>query len=199
MHLSVSCSLVERGQRAHGAWGTFLVMRGVFCSAKRSSDMTHVCLSVSVWTASFCTAVILTSQSVWSIIKRKKYQNECSVAMMPDLFLFTSVRVSQKTFAGEKKNVDVRRFVSVKSVTMWCAQLRWLWIDYQMGGVMWLFHLLKCCRHVQWVLGNLCMYFNIIENFLFMNDILSENLSLEEPFLMPNPPTWNNAVVNLED
>lgn len=51
---------------------------------------------------------------------------------------------------------------------------------------------------MQWVLGNFCMYFNIIENFLFMNDILSENLSLEEPFQMPNPPTWNNAV-NLED
>lgn len=99
VHLSVSCSLVERGRRAQtlGAlsWSCeVFFFPDFFFFANCSPDVTHVCLSVSVWTASFCTAVILTSQSVWSIVKRQKYQNERSAAMMPVLFLFTSVRVS---------------------------------------------------------------------------------------------------------
>lgn len=134
VHLSVSCSLVQRGRRAQTLGALSWSCWGCFCSAlffcwfflaNRSPDMTHVCLSVSVWTASFCTVVILTSQSVWSIVtKKKKYQNECNVTMVPDLFLFTSVHVSQKPAAGEKKNVDVRWFVSVELVTIWRAQLR---------------------------------------------------------------------------
>lgn len=83
VHLSVSCSLVQRGRRAQtlgalswSCWGCFSSALFLFVFfgflANRSPDMTHVCLSVSVWTASFCTVVILTSQSVWSIVTKKK-------------------------------------------------------------------------------------------------------------------------------
>lgn len=131
VHLSVSCSLVQRGRRAQtlgalswSCWGCFSSALFLFflvfwpialltwhtCASPCQYGLPHF----APWLSSHLRVFEVSSQ-------KKKYQNECNVTMVPDLFLFTSVHVSQKPAAGGKKNVDVRWFVSVELVTIWRA------------------------------------------------------------------------------
>lgn len=120
VHLFVSCSLVWKRTTCTDTWGTFLVIRSVFFVLPIACLTWHTCASLCQYGLPHFAPRLSSHLRVFEVSsKEKKYQNECSVAMMPDFFLFTSVRVSQKPTAGKKKNVDVQWFVLPSDVRNW--------------------------------------------------------------------------------